>query len=143
MLIAFAAIAVFAAFVLIGRRQQRGRRSWGIGAALLSLGSFTGAAVTAVKGEWLAAVVLALAGLLISFETRARPQPQAAPAPPSGKTMTDAEARAVLGVGGSTTVDEIQDAYRRLMRAVHPDHGGSTVLAAQLNAARERLLGKA
>jgi hypothetical protein len=145
MLLAFAVIAVFAAFVLIGRRKQRGRRSWRIGAGLLSLGAFTGAVVTAVRGDWIVAAVLALAGLLVSFETRARdsdPKPQAK-TPTSDKLMTDAQARAVLGVDADAGADEIQDAYRRLMRAVHPDLGGSSVLAAQLNAARDRLLGKA
>jgi DnaJ-class molecular chaperone len=39
--------------------------------------------------------------------------------------------------------DEIQAAYVRLMRAVHPDAGGTSGLAAQLNAARDRLLAKA
>ncbi len=142
MLIAFAAIAVFAAFVLIGRRQQRGRRSWRIGAALLSLGAFTGAGLTAMRGEWVVSAVLTLAGLLISFETRPRnAAPADAPAPVN-KPMSEADARAVLGVGATATTAEIHDAYRRLMRAVHPDAGGSTVLAAQLNAARERLLGK-
>ena len=40
------------------------------------------------------------------------------------------------------TKAEIQAAYTRLMRAVHPDKGGTAGLAAQLNAARDRLLGR-
>jgi curved DNA-binding protein CbpA len=35
---------------------------------------------------------------------------------------------------------EIETAYRRLMQMAHPDRGGSAGLAAQLNAARDRLL---
>ncbi|HET6970801.1 MAG TPA: molecular chaperone DnaJ, partial [Phenylobacterium sp.] len=35
-----------------------------------------------------------------------------------------------------------QAAYARLIRAVHPDKGGTAGLAAQLNAARDRMLGK-
>ena len=38
------------------------------------------------------------------------------------------------------TAEEIQAAYMRLMRSVHPDKGGTSGLAAQLNAARDRLL---
>ena len=38
------------------------------------------------------------------------------------------------------TPDEIQAAYVRLMRRVHPDAGGAAGLASQLNAARDRLL---
>jgi DnaJ-class molecular chaperone len=54
--------------------------------------------------------------------------------------MSDAEARRILGVGPAATREEIQAAYTRLMRAVHPDKGGTAGLAAQLNAARDRLL---
>jgi curved DNA-binding protein CbpA len=54
--------------------------------------------------------------------------------------MSAAEARRILGVGEGATPQEIQAAYSRLMRAVHPDKGGTAGLAAQLNAARDRLL---
>jgi curved DNA-binding protein CbpA len=54
--------------------------------------------------------------------------------------MSVAEARATLGVGDSATPSEIRAAYARLIRRTHPDHGGTTGLAAQLNAARDRLL---
>ncbi|MDB5464608.1 MAG: molecular chaperone DnaJ, partial [Phenylobacterium sp.] len=50
------------------------------------------------------------------------------------------EARSMLGVGGDATPEEIQAAYTRLMRLAHPDKGGTTGLATQLNAARDRLL---
>jgi curved DNA-binding protein CbpA len=54
--------------------------------------------------------------------------------------MSAEEARRVLGVGPDADAAEIRAAYTRLMRAVHPDTGGSAGLAAQLNAARDRLL---
>ena len=54
--------------------------------------------------------------------------------------MSLTEARATLGVGEAATRVEIEAAYRRLMLRAHPDQGGSTGLAAQLNAARDRLL---
>jgi curved DNA-binding protein CbpA len=50
------------------------------------------------------------------------------------------EARSILGVGADATREEIQAAYSRLMRLAHPDKGGTSGLAAQLNAARDRLL---
>jgi curved DNA-binding protein CbpA len=56
--------------------------------------------------------------------------------------MSLEEARAVLGVPAGATREEIRAAYTRLMRSVHPDKGGTAGLAAQLNAARDRLLGK-
>ncbi|MDQ2859639.1 MAG: DnaJ domain-containing protein [Pseudomonadota bacterium] len=50
------------------------------------------------------------------------------------------QARAILGVGPSATRAEIEAAYRRLIRRAHPDQGGTSGLAAQLNAARDRLV---
>lgn len=56
------------------------------------------------------------------------------------KTMSRAEAYAVLGLSPGASQIEIQAAYRRLMQRLHPDHGGSAYLAARLNQARQVLL---
>ena len=56
--------------------------------------------------------------------------------------MDVAMARRVLGVTPDATDDEIKAAHRRLMNKVHPDHGGSSYLAAQLNQAKDVLLGR-
>jgi hypothetical protein len=55
--------------------------------------------------------------------------------------MSQGEALRVLGLDESADAEAIRAAYRRLMMKVHPDQGGSAELAAQVQAARDALLG--
>lgn len=59
---------------------------------------------------------------------------------PGPGSMTRSEALEVLGLTGDPTRKEIVTAHRRLMQKLHPDRGGSTYLAQQLNEAKQILL---
>jgi len=84
--------------------------------------------------------------LLEAWLDRAQPDwhaaeaPGAGAAPPAGGPMTRAEALAVLGLAEGADAAAIRAAHRRLMRAAHPDQGGSDWLAARVNQARDLLL---
>ena len=62
-----------------------------------------------------------------------------APRPPDPPGMSEAEAYRILGLDPGASVEEVRAAYRRLIRRVHPDLGGSSALAALLNAAKDLL----
>jgi hypothetical protein len=56
------------------------------------------------------------------------------------RAMTVDEAYMVLGLDRRATRDDVLAAHRNLMKRFHPDQGGSTYLAAQVNEAKEVLL---
>lgn len=114
------------------------RRGWRYLAAPAAMVLFGVAAWSAMRGGWGLSVVLSVAGLWLSSAVR-RPSPRPQPRPPKENGMSAADARAMLGVSATATEADIDAAYRRLMRTAHPDAGGTEGLAAQLNAARDRL----
>lgn len=97
-------------------------------------------------GFWAAGIGLALASLVSPvFRRLAMLGLLAAPwhwnkEPAARSGMSEAEARQILEVGLLAGEEEIEEAYRRLMRQFHPDQGGSEYFAKKLNEARDRLL---
>ncbi len=82
--------------------------------------------------------------LLRAYLDRVHPGWQAndaPPPPPGGGPMTRAEALRILGLPPDADAEAVRAAHRRLVRRVHPDLGGSAALAAQINAAKDLLLG--
>ena len=66
---------------------------------------------------------------------------QSSPSSANGK-MSKQEAYEILGLPQGADKQDIIKSHRRLMQKLHPDHGGSTYLAARINLAKDVLLGK-
>lgn len=122
-------------------------KAWRPGVGMLALACFVSGAflLTVVKIPPVGALLLMLGSILsmgVRRSERAEPRASSPPPPRRKIGMSPDEARDILGLGADASADDVQAAYLRLIRRNHPDQGGSTGLAAQLNAARDVLLGK-
>jgi hypothetical protein len=60
--------------------------------------------------------------------------------PPTSPDVTVEEAYAILGLAPGADAEAIREAHHRLMKQLHPDHGGTDYLASKINRARDVLL---
>lgn len=109
----------------------------------MALGAALVGAVLAAKGKPVIGAPLLIGAALFfakqgNRRAAARKRPVAVP--PRADDL--AKARALLGVSPDADPAAIRAAHRRLIASVHPDKGGTEALAAQINAARDLLLGQ-
>jgi hypothetical protein len=134
--------AALLAFLWLGRSGAVLKRSeWRVATGAAAIALLTAAAYVGMRGNWGGAIVLGFIGLALAASSRRTTGTRAPPRAPAG-AMSLQDARSILGVGEGASRKEIQEAYSRLMRMAHPDKGGTDGLAAQLNAARDKLLGR-
>ena len=139
MIFIVAIVAILGFLVWRGRVGRVLMAEWRAPAAIVSIGLFAAAAFEGLRGGIVPAIILLIVGLLLVGAAR-WPRAARRTAPPAGSGMSLVEARSVLGVGPDATEADIRAAHARLIRINHPDTGGTTGLASQLNAARDRLL---
>lgn len=135
-------VALFLAWMWT-RSEVIRRGGWRVAAGLFAVVLVVVGAAVTIKGEWWVGLPLVALSLLSAGGARLNRRPRtagSAPPPEASSGMTAAEARSILGVEADASPAEIRAAYTRLMQRAHPDKGGTTGLAAQLNAARDRLL---
>lgn len=140
MIIALLVVAALAALVFIGRGGSDRAKAWRVISGVGATAVLVGAAILVLRGEWPLGTVIGLIGGVMALSARLAPAKASANPPPASGQMSEAQARSVLGLGPTDGPAEIAAAYHRLIQRVHPDKGGAPGLAAQLNAARDRLL---
>jgi DnaJ domain len=87
----------------------------------------------------LAGLILVAAGGYVLVRQRNRRISSAGTSTRAGPMGVD-EAYAVLGLAAGASELDIKRAHHDLMQKIHPDHGGTSYLAAKLNQARDILL---
>ncbi len=137
--------AILAILVWAGRRPGQLSRLRRPNFMRMAVGALALAAAGAsvfevVRGQWLGSSILLTLALYLAQATRAAKPKLAGDGEVAGDDMSLSQARSILGVAPDATAADIQAAYLRLIQRVHPDKGGAAGLAAQLNAARDRLM---
>jgi hypothetical protein len=139
-LIYLLAATAILALAIWGSNGGRPRRysNWRSASGLGAIGALAAGGFLIMRGAWILGLALGALGVWLALAAR-WPRRPASVAAPHAESMSLGEARTILGVGPEASAADIREAYARLMRRAHPDHGGTSGLAAQVNAARDRL----
>jgi hypothetical protein len=136
-------IALVAGLVAWGLLARRGTSSVTRAGWLAALAALvTIVLATRVGARALIALIPTLAWLASRWLQSAVPgeQPRPASGPAHARDpMTQEDALRVLGLRAGASKAEIATAHRNLIKKVHPDHGGSDLLAQQVNEAKRVL----
>jgi DnaJ family protein C protein 19 len=112
---------------------------------ILAGGALIGIMILMLSGR-LVNVITGLIGLMLLLpmlkKLFTKIPPSSSPSSSANTIMSVEQARDILGVSEKATAKEIKEAHRRIIQKIHPDQGGSTYLAAQVNQAKEVLLKK-
>ena len=112
--------------LLASTRPKAARWLMAAASGLLALGGLR-------SGNWVL-VALGIAALIFFAYGPARA--------PAAVSLSEVEARALLGLEPAATRTDVDAAWRRLIAQVHPDKGGSAELARRVTAARDLLLSR-
>ncbi|MDP6377264.1 MAG: hypothetical protein QF921_10130 [Pseudomonadales bacterium] len=139
-------LATAGAYLLLWRTlwfQHSASNAGGFRAALIATLVGLCALVLSGRMPWSIALLIGILPFLRPFAQRfsANTQSDGERARPSASTgMSVPEALALLGLDEHAGERAVIDAHRRLMHKLHPDRGGTTYLAQQLNEAKHVLL---
>lgn len=132
-----ALLVMMGALGMFSRAQIATVKSFGIWVA--GIGGLALAAMLFLTGRGAAAIgAMVVLGPLI-WSWRGEWGRKVGTPPRASGGMSRDEAYAVLGLPPGASRPEVLEAHRRLMRAAHPDQGGSDWLAARINQARDVL----
>ena len=134
-------VVVATLMVHLPSKQAANLLRWVLGVGGLLLGGLLTLRGLAVAGIPLIGAALGFLGVAMGRKPSRRSGGQGGQTPPPASTgMSEAEARAILGVGPDADEETIRKAHRTMMKRVHPDQGGSDALAAKVQEARDVLL---
>ena len=144
------AIAAFFLLVFVGRQVRLGRlktgpwfRQFRTLRSLLGLAALVLAISLMMRGEVWPAIGALVLSLVLTGSVRVQAHFRAGShAPPTAAAFSSEEIQAYQTLDLSIGSDKkaVKEAWKRLMKSAHPDHGGDVKRASALNAARDLLL---